>query len=290
MIFQSFALYPHLTTAENLAYPLRESGMKAGDVKRRLHETADLLNIAHAMDRRPATLSGGEQQRVAIGRALIRRPRLLLLDEPMTNLDAKLRHDMRAEFKRLHRELGMTLIYATPDQSEALSMAERVAVIVEGRIAACDNPRALYHDPDNTTVATLVGAPPMNLVHGRIEATDEARITLQLALGRIPLDLPKREGITGLDIGREVFFGVRPHALRPARESDSADCRFDAQVHLTEPLGDITVVDLKVNDIDLKMVLPESEALTLRTGDTMGIGFDAASARVFDINDGARLM
>ncbi|MGH6960052.1 MAG: ABC transporter ATP-binding protein, partial [Dongiaceae bacterium] len=127
MIFQTFALYPHLTAWENLAYPLREAKLGTADIARRVGAIAEQLRISHALRRKPATLSGGEQQRVAIGRALIRRPKLLLLDEPLTNLDAKLRHDTRAEFKRLHRELGMTMLYATPDQLEALTMGERVA-------------------------------------------------------------------------------------------------------------------------------------------------------------------
>ena len=168
MIFQTFALYPHLSTFDNLAYPLRESGVAAGRAApagRR--DRRDARHRPHA--RPPArTLSGGEQQRVAIGRALIRRPSLLLLDEPLTNLDAKLRHDTRAEFKRLHRELGMTMVYATPDQLEALTMGERIAVLRDGRIVQTGTPDELYRAPRNSFVATMVGAPPMNLVPGRV--------------------------------------------------------------------------------------------------------------------------
>ena len=168
MIFQTFALYPHLSTFDNLAYPLRESGVAREEVQRRVGEIAEMLGIGHTLARRPATLSGGEQQRVAIGRALIRRPQLLLLDEPLTNLDAKLRHDTRAEFKRLHRELGMTMLYATPDQLEALTMGERIAVLREGRIVQTGTPDELYDAPGDSFVATMVGAPPMNLVPGRV--------------------------------------------------------------------------------------------------------------------------
>jgi multiple sugar transport system ATP-binding protein len=168
MIFQTFALYPHLSTFDNLAYPLRESGVAAAEVRKRVGETAEMLRIGHTLARRPGTLSGGEQQRLAIGRALIRRPKLLLLDEPLTNLDAKLRHDTRAEFKRLHRELGMTMVYATPDQLEALTMGERIAVLREGRIVQTGTPDELYEAPACRFVATMVGAPPMNLVPGRV--------------------------------------------------------------------------------------------------------------------------
>ena len=159
MIFQTFALYPHLSTFDNLAYPLREAGLDRGEVAGRVGEIAEMLRIAHTLGRKPGTLSGGEQQRVAIGRALIRRPSLLLLDEPLTNLDAKLRHDTRAEFKRLHRELGMTMVYATPDQLEALTMGDRIAVMRDGTIVQTDTPEALYQSPKDPFVATMVGAP-----------------------------------------------------------------------------------------------------------------------------------
>ena len=136
MVFQSFALYPHLTVCQNLAYPLVEDGLPRAEIAKRVGETAEMLRLSHRLEQKPATLSGGEQQRVALGRSLIRRPKLLLLDEPLTNLDAKLRHDMRAELKRLHRQFGMTVIYATPDELEALSMGEEIAVLRDGRACA----------------------------------------------------------------------------------------------------------------------------------------------------------
>src|SRR5918995_3144595 len=168
MIFQTFALYPHLSTFDNLAYPLREHGLGADQIRTRVGEIARMLGITHTLARKPSTLSGGEQQRLAIGRALVRSPRLLLLDEPLTNLDAKLRHDTRAEFKRLHRELGMTMVYATPDQLESLTMGDRIAVLREGRIVQIGTPDELYLRPADQFVATMVGAPPMNLLPGTV--------------------------------------------------------------------------------------------------------------------------
>ena len=163
MVFQTFALYPHLTVFENLAYPLREARVAGAEIKARVGEMAEMLRIGHVLERKPETASGGEQQRIAIGRALIRRPRLLLLDEPLTNLDAKLRHDMRAEFKRLHRELGTTMLYATPDELEALGMGERIGVLRDGRIVQTGSPDELYEHPVNTYVGQMVGSPKMNL-------------------------------------------------------------------------------------------------------------------------------
>ncbi|MFV2092128.1 MAG: ABC transporter ATP-binding protein, partial [Hyphomicrobiales bacterium] len=187
LIFQSFALYPHLSVADNLAYPLHEARISAPEIRRRVGETAEMLSITHTLERRPTSLSGGGQQRVAIGRALIRRPRVLLLDEPLTNLDAKLRNDMRAEFKRLHRELGMTMVYATPDQLEAVTMAQRIAVIDEGRIISCDSPRTLYRQPPNAQVAALVGSPPMNLLAGRWKGRDGNAASIELSFMDLPV-------------------------------------------------------------------------------------------------------
>src|ERR1700683_1482856 len=181
MVFQSFALYPHLSTFENLAYPLREARVGSNEIKRRVGEMAEMLRFSHALSRKPSTLSGGEQQRCAIGRALIRRPKLLLLDEPLTNLDAKLRHDTRAEFKRLHRELGdTTIIYATPDQIEALSMGQRIGVLNHGRIVQIGTPRSLYAEPRDAFVASLVGDPPINLVAATLKEV-AGRRTIELS-------------------------------------------------------------------------------------------------------------
>src|SRR5271165_3516703 len=185
MVFQTFALYPHLSTFENLAYPLRESRAPTEEIKKRVGEIAEMLRLSHALARKPNTLSGGEQQRCAIGRALIRKPKLLLLDEPLTNLDAKLRHDTRAEFKRLHRELrDTTMIYATPDQLEALSMGHRIGVLREGRIVQIGAPQSLYLEPRDEFVASLVGDPPINMIEATLTDVGGAR-TLQLPFADI---------------------------------------------------------------------------------------------------------
>ena len=168
MVFQSFALYPHLTVFENLAYPLREEKVPRGEITKRVNETAAMLKLSHRLDRKPNTLSGGEQQRVALGRSLIRRPKILLLDEPLTNLDAKLRHDMRAELKRLHRQFGMTIIYATPDELEALSMGEEIAVMRDGAVVQRGTPEELYERPVNTYVAGKIGSPHMNMLKATV--------------------------------------------------------------------------------------------------------------------------
>lgn len=262
MVFQTFALYPHLSTFENLAYPLREARVPAAEIRRRVGEIAEMLRIPHTLERRPGTLSGGEQQRCAIGRALIRRPRLLLLDEPLTNLDAKLRHDTRAEFKRLHRELGSTtIVYATPDQLEALSMGRRIGVLRAGRIVQVSTPERLYAEPADVFVATLVGDPPINLVPATLrQDADGPRIELPFA----GIDArPWQRALAGFAAGTRLRAGIRPQAIRP-RNGAALGPHFPTRVFLTEPLGDVTILDLVAGEnCRMKMVLPQEQAWNL---------------------------
>lgn len=281
MIFQTFALYPHLSVRDNLAYPLKQTKVPSSESRRRIDEIASQLKITHTLDRKPSTMSGGEQQRLAIGRALIQNPELLLLDEPLTNLDAKLRHETRAEFKRLHRELGMTMVYATPDQLEALSMGERIAVLRDGRIVQTGTPDELYDAPLDSFVATMVGAPPMNLVPARIQADDGGTPVIALPFG----DLDASRWRNCADRG-DVLFGIRPHDLQPATDADETSPRFKAKVHLTEPLGDVTVLDVEAGGAVLKIALPEEEALAYPAGAELTVTLRAAAAHLFEKESG----
>ncbi len=278
MVFQSFALYPHLTTEQNLAYPLREQKMARREIKLRVQEIAEMLGITHTLSRKPASLSGGEQQRLAIGRAIIRQPKLLLLDEPLTNLDAKLRHDMRAEFKRLHRELGTTMIYATPDQLEALSMGQRIAVIIDGKIVQIDTPDELYDAPHDREVARLVGDPPMNLIPGTVR-NNGAGPSLELPfLNLRQTDL--RNSLASFDVGTEFLFGVHPQDLE-LDEDGGTEMSFDAEITITEPQGDITILALKVAGEELQMVLPEAEGALHTAGEKIRVRFNPCEGRLF---------
>jgi len=262
MVFQTFALYPHLSTFENLAYPLREARLGADEIRKRVGEIAEMLRLTHTLARKPATLSGGEQQRCAIGRALIRRPKLLLLDEPLTNLDAKLRHDTRAEFKRLHRELrDTTMIYATPDQIEALSMGHRIGVLKQGRIVQIGTPQSLYAQPGDEFVASLVGDPPINLVSATLKDVGGRRT---IALPFVDIDAaPWTADLSGFPVGSKLTVGVRPQAIAPSCDGagGAGRARFPARVFLTEPLGDVTILNILAGaDNRLKMVLPQERA------------------------------
>lgn len=279
MIFQTFALYPHMSVEANLAHPLMRDGVPGAEVKKRVGEIADLLRVSHTLKRKPTTLSGGEQQRVAIGRAIVRRPQLLLLDEPLTNLDAKLRHDMRAEFKRLHRELGMTMVYATPDQLEALTMGQRVGVIEDGKVVAIGTPRDLYQKPDDLYVARMVGSPPINIVKGT--AAGDGRIEMSF--------LTQSVQASGVTAGQDISVGLRPHDIMLADSSPDSALRFPAKIHLTEPLGDVTVFDVDARNVGLKMVLREEVAARFSVGDEIEVAFNPPDLHVFDSGSGRRV-
>ncbi len=283
MVFQTFALYPHLTVFENLAYPLREARLAGAEVRARVGEMAEMLRIGHILERKPETASGGEQQRIAIGRALIRRPRLLLLDEPLTNLDAKLRHDMRAEFKRLHRELGTTMLYATPDELEALGMGERIGLLRDGRIVQTGSPDEMYEHPVDTYVGQMVGSPKMNLAPA--ERGSGACVTTSFAE---VAGGPWADRLAEMPPGAELLLGFRPNDLRPAA-GEARGPRFPARVHLTEPLGDVTVVDLDIAEHMFRMVLPESEAVRYRMGDRLDVELAVDRTHLFARDTGAAL-
>lgn len=289
MIFQTFALYPHLSIYANLAYPLMREKVSGSEIRRRVNEVAELLRVTHTLKRKPPTLSGGEQQRVAIGRAIIRRPKLLLLDEPLTNLDAKLRNDMRAEFKRLHRELGMTMLYATPDQLEALTMGARIALIDNGKIVETGTPRDMYGSPSHTFVASMLGSPVINLIKGKINQAGTDR-KLELPFGELCLGNSSLH--SDLSSGDSVTLGIRPHDLHVSSDAHalfSPDLNITGRIHLTEPLGDVTVLDIDVNGNLLKIVLPEDKAVAYSPGQDIDLSFQMCDAHLFDADSGLRV-
>ena len=272
MVFQSFALYPHLTVYENFAYPLREEKVGREEIDKRVKETAAMLKLTHRLERKPNTLSGGEQQRVALGRSLIRRPKILLLDEPLTNLDAKLRHDMRAELKRLHRQFGMTIVYATPDELEALSMGEEIAVMRDGAVVQRGTPDELYEQPVDTYVAGKIGSPHMNMI--------KATIGADMATPRHAARQVRRRRARSRPAMR-----AKPRSSASARTTSGsprpAKPSIASKVHLIEPLGDVTVVSVEAGGETLRMVLPEQSATGMKPGDAVPIIFDPTKFHVF---------
>jgi multiple sugar transport system ATP-binding protein len=277
MVFQSFALYPHLTVYDNFAYPLREARVASAEIDQRVRETAAMLRLTHRLERKPGTLSGGEQQRVALGRSLIRRPRILLLDEPLTNLDAKLRHDMRAELKRLHRQFGMTIVYATPDELEALSMGDEIAVMRDGAVVQRGTPDDLYDQPADLYVAGKIGSPTINLAEAVVGRDG---LSLATPFGPLPLATNAATG------GEKAVIGIRPSDVRVARPGEDA---IAAAVHLVEPLGDVSLVSFDAAGQMLRAVLPEAQAAAMQPGDSVPILIDRSRILVFRAATGLAL-
>jgi len=245
MIFQNLALYPDKTAFENMAYPLRERRMSSAEIKAKVQEVAKVLRIDHRLQQKPGQLSGGERQRVAIGRAIVRRPRAYLMDEPLSALDALLRLEMRVELKRLQRDLGQTLVYVTHDQVEAMSMSDRVAVLRSGVIQQIDTPERVYNFPANRFVATVIGSPPMNFIPCRLDRDTLVHPAFRLRLCQL------MESING----DQVAIGIRPEHVQMELAPGSAGA-IPATIFATEPLGAEVVVDLHIGDLLLKAIVP----------------------------------
>ena len=244
-VFQLFALYPHLTAYENIAFPLKATGESRTTIDKRVAEVAHALRIEHLLQRRPSQLAGGDLQRVAIGRALVRRPKALLMDEPIGALDAKLREEMRTELKRLHIENEATTVYVTHDQVEAMSMADRIAIMNDGVLQQVGTPTEVYQHPANLFVAQFIGSPVMNICPARVEANGSG---MRLIIGSegglaFPAELPAKLGAAGYG-ERELTVGVRPEGVQVSRAAAAGFIPVEA--HFIEPLGAYDIVDLRI--------------------------------------------
>jgi multiple sugar transport system ATP-binding protein len=316
MVFQSYALYPHMTVRRNIGYPLKLAKTPRDEMDRRVAETAELLQLADELERRPAQLSGGQRQRVAMGRAIVRHPRAFLMDEPLSNLDAKLRVEMRAEIARLQRELAVTTVYVTHDQVEAMTMGTRVAVLEKGRLQQVATPQRLYDEPVNLFVGTFIGSPAMNLFPGRIEAADgpagtDTGLTLRTGQHRLALDnatLACHPGLPDM-VGQLVVIGIRPEGLADVALEPGvpADRVIEATVDLVESLGAELIVHVTVSDpvpaapdavSDAwrqvtarreRAVARLSTRSRLSAGDVVKLAVDTTRLHLFDAETGASL-
>jgi multiple sugar transport system ATP-binding protein len=281
MVFQSYALYPHMTVAQNIEYPLRKRGVPRAARAEQVKRTAALLQIEALLDRKPRQLSGGQQQRVALGRALVRDPAAFLLDEPLSNLDAKLRSHMRAELIELHQRIGKTMIYVTHDQLEAMTMSDRIAVMDQGRLLQCDTPHEIYHRPANFFVAGFIGTPSMNFIKGTLRP-DGAQMTFEA--GKLMLKLPSvlvQDRVLNGDGLATVTLGVRPEdiVLNPNGEP--------ATTKLVEPTGHESIVffDLAGHTV-VARVGPD---IRLKAGESVGLTLNNGKLHFFAASDGIRL-
>jgi multiple sugar transport system ATP-binding protein len=275
MVFQNYALYPHMTVFENMAFGLRISKVDRALVRQRVQEAAEILQITELLERKPRALSGGQRQRVAIGRAIVRQPKVFLFDEPLSNLDAKLRVQMRVELTRLHQELKATMIYVTHDQVEAMTMADKIVVLNKGHVEQVGRPLDLYHHPRNLFVAGFIGSPSMNLLQGRIAGLSESGIQVALGGGQKAIVRCKPDGEAAE--GAPVTLGVRPEALNANGRGDTT---LAGKVRVVERLGGDTYLYLSALDgTDITVHAPGD--IVVSSGDQIAIGFSADKCHLF---------
>jgi len=275
MVFQSYALYPHMTVAENMGFALALRKMAKADIDRQVRETAEALGIAHLLERKPSQLSGGQRQRVAMGRAIVRKPKIFLFDEPLSNLDAHLRGQMRVELKKLHQRLRTTMVYVTHDQIEAMTLADRIVVLDQGKVQQLGTPAAVFDTPATTFVAKFIGTPSINLLpmsarsDGALEGPHGATAT------------------PGRTVPAAVEVGVRPHALGLLKPEHAL--RLKARVDVVEPLGWEAHVHLQCGDIALTSLMTMAEAQKLAVGAEVELGAVVGELHVFDKGTGRRV-
>ncbi|KFE54395.1 ABC transporter ATP-binding protein [Pseudomonas syringae] len=293
MVFQSYALYPTMSVRENIEFGLKIRKMSPAAIEEEVMRVAKLLQIEHLLNRKPGQLSGGQQQRVAMGRALARRPKIYLFDEPLSNLDAKLRVEMRTEMKLMHQRLKTTTVYVTHDQIEAMTLGDKVAVMKDGIIQQFGTPKDIYNDPANLFVASFIGSPPMNFIPLRLQRKD-GRLVALLDSGQARCELPLGMTDAGLE-DREVILGLRPEQimLAPAQTNGQTSAQYDglptirAEVQVTEPTGPDTLVFVNLNQS--KVCCRLAPDVAPQVGESLTLQFDPAKVLLFDAATGERL-
>src|SRR5262249_24341568 len=283
MVFQNYALYPHMSVYDNMAFGLKMRKFAGADIARRVQEAAEILGIQDYLKRKPRQLSGGQRQRVALGRAIVRHPQCFLFDEPLSNLDAKLRVGMRAEIKQLHLRLGSTTVYVTHDQEEAMTLGDRVVVLKDGVIQQSGTPLEIYHLPRNRFVAGFLGSPQMNLFQGTL-IEEGGEMFFDEGSARLPVPAWARAQLTARagDAGREVVLGVRPESLSDLENArfEMARCRITMRVNLLQPLGDSMNVPPSTPKHENVIAQVPADA-RFRTGDSAPVCFDMSRAHFF---------
>ncbi len=281
MVFQNYALYPHMTVWKNMAFPLENFKYSAQEIVKRIRKAAKMLQIEPLLNRRPGELSGGQQQRVALGRAIVREPEAFLMDEPLSNLDAKLRLYMRAELKRLQRDLGITTIYVTHDQVEAMTMGDRIAIMEGGLLQQMDTPHAIYTQPSNRFVAGFIGSPPFNFFDGNLTNST-------LDVGEFQYELPDELA----DLARkassdQITLGIRPQDIQVSTRDEGDANLIRTQIFTTEPMGDMTILDIEMGDDLVKIVV--SPDFLGEPGMDIWLSFPPEKVYLFDTKSGRAL-
>ena len=287
MVFQNYALYPHMTVYKNMAFGLKLRRYPKDEIEQRVQDAARVLGIGELLDRKPKALSGGQRQRVAVGRAIVRKPKVFLFDEPLSNLDAKLRVEMRAELNKLHHRLQTTMIYVTHDQVEAMTLGDRIVVMNEGVIQQVAEPLELYDRPMNRFVAGFIGTPPMNFIGGRLE-TDDGAVFFNEGTSRLRLPADMEPGLRQFE-GQEVVFGIRPdHMEDKAFTGDvPPHTTLEAMVNVVEPLGDETILYLSTGEHDF--IAKVDSHHRVEVNQEIEVVLNLSKAHVFDVNTGDNL-
>ena len=287
MVFQNYALYPHMSVFENMSFGLKLNKVPKEKIKRLVEEAARILDITHLLDRKPKALSGGQKQRVALGRAIVREPKVFLLDEPLSNLDAKLRAAMRTELTKLHKRVGTTFVYVTHDQVEAMTMATRIVVMKDGLIQQVDTPQRLYDYPCNIFVAGFIGTPQMNFINGTlVKKADGVYFDFQNVSLKLPEEKANAEELKDY-IGQEVVVGLRPEAISDVADAVAAnpEYSFDVNVDVTELMGAEIYLYLTVGDPEdepTSLIARVSSRSQSRAGDKIKVAVDMSRFHIFD--------
>jgi multiple sugar transport system ATP-binding protein len=283
MVFQNYALYPHMTVFENIAFGLKIRKYDKEEIKQRVEEAAAILDMQDYLERKPKQLSGGQRQRVAVGRSIVRKPKVFLFDEPLSNLDAKLRVQMRIEISKLHNSLGATMIYVTHDQTEAMTMGDRIVLLKEGTVQQIDKPLDLYNRPSNKFVASFIGSPPMNFINGRIELTNAS--TFISSGGSVKIDLKhlNKSKLASFE-NKQVVIGIRPEDIKIVDQQVSGTTLL---AQLVEPLGNETLVYFEIDGIQAIARVPSS--FSLSSNSMVNINFDTKKIHFFESEKEIRL-
>ena len=271
MVFQSYALYPSMTVEKNLSFGLRMMNTPKNIINKKIEKASNLLQINELLKRKPSQLSGGQRQRVAIGRALVRDAKVFLFDEPLSNLDAKLRAELRYEIKKLHRDLSNTMIYVTHDQIEAMTLADRISVMKDGLIQQLDTPKQIYNKPANLFVAGFIGSPSMNFLNAKFDKTNQ-----NLIVGKQHINISKYENFNNLIDNQEVIFGIRPENIKIDNNENAIQCN----VELVEPMGADTLVWTSIEGKPISIRFEGSSNYNLN--DEINISFDINKSSIFD--------
>ena len=287
MVFQNYALYPHMTVFENLAFGLRMRKYPKTEIKQRVDEAALILDISELIDRKPKALSGGQRQRVALGRAIVRRPKVFLFDEPLSNLDANLRVQMRTEISRLHKRLQTTMIYVTHDQVEAMSMGDRIVVMKGGVIQQIDTPLSIYNKPTNQFVASFIGSPTMNFFNGRLTPNEPTTVELAPARIQLPASTHDRNRLVS-HTDQEIVVGIRPEHIS-AKQQSELSIAVPVKVDVTEPVGNEIFVYFTIGDSSDRYVSRIPADVHPEGGKTFNFYFDAEKLHFFSKSTGNAL-